>query len=341
MASGLDEGTDYDFRVRGVPADDDEAYTVGAWSDVAETRTGGTAAPEPTAPTSGGMGVLNVEWESTATSITFLWDRVADAEYETAVLTAYTDDDEPCEGATFADQGRSTSQVVDGIARGNVRGLCVQTMDEDNMQLSFAWGVAEPVRPTAGTATVEDGKTTSLPWTTISVVQDFNYAVRLVADSGRENGMFSGAPTNALQNACADGMLLDDGLADVTLADLTETVDSGIRHFTGYTLCLRYSNDAGTTDWAVPSADDTNLTEIQTTPAAPPAPRFDRGTNNGAGTERTLVWTVPVRNSTDVPREHAGFEALIIHYPVRYDHDGDGSYGSPFYSGSHGHDLRR
>ena len=34
VASGLDEGTDYDFRVRGVPADDDEAYTVGAWSDV-------------------------------------------------------------------------------------------------------------------------------------------------------------------------------------------------------------------------------------------------------------------------------------------------------------------
>ena len=324
VASDLDAGTDYDFRVRGIPADDDEAYTVGAWSDVAETRTDGTAAPEPTAPTSGGMGDLNVEWESTATSITFLWDRVMDAEYETAVLTTYSDDDEPCEGATFVDQGRGTSQVVDSLARGNVRGLCVQTMDEDNRGLSFAWGVVEPVRPTAGTPTVEDGKTTAMTWSTIDVVEDFNYSVRLVADSGRENGMFSGAPTNALQKACADGMLLDDGLADVTLTGLTETVDSGIRHFTGYTLCLQYSNDAGTTDWAVPSTDDTNLTESHTTPAAPPAPRFDRGTNNGAGTERTLAWTVPVRNSTDVPREHAGFEALIIHYPVRYDHDGDG-----------------
>ena len=323
VASGLDEGTDYDFRVRGVPADDDEAYTVGEWSDVEETRTDGTAPAEPTAPTSGGMGDLNVEWESTATSITFLWDRIADAEYETFVLTAYSDDDEPCEGQTFVAQGRSTSQVVDSLARGNVRGLCVQTMDEENRGLSFAWGVAEPVRPVVGTPTVEDGKTTSLPWTTINVVEDFNYAVRLVADSGRENGMFSGAPTNALQKACADGMLLDDGLADVTLTGLTETVDSGIRHFTGYTLCLRYSNDAGTTDWAVPSTDDTNLTEIQTTPAAPPAPRFDRGTTSG--TDRTLVWTVPVRNSTDVPREAAGFEALIIHYPVRYDHDNDGA----------------
>ena len=342
VASDLDSGTDYDFRVRAVPADDDDAHTVGGWSDIEETRTSGATPVQPTEPTSGGMGDLNVEWESTATSITFLWDRVMDGEYETAVLTTYSDDDEPCEGATFVAQGRSTSQVVDSLARGNVRGLCVQTTDEDNRGLSFAWGVVEPVRPTAGTPTVEDGKTTAMTWSTIDVVEDFNYSVRLVADTGRENGMFSGAPTNALQKACADGMLLDSGLADVTLTGLTETVDSGIRHFTGYTLCLQYSNDAGTTDWAVPSTDDTNLTESHTTPATPPAPRFDRGTNNGAGTERTLAWTVPVRNSTDVPREHAGFEALIIHYPVRYDHDGDGGTTAlRSYSGSHGHDLRR
>ena len=329
VASGLDEGTDYDFRVRGVPADDDEAYTVGAWSDVVETRTGGDAPVEPTAPTSGGMGDLNVEWESTAANnnITFIWDRVADAEYETAVLETYSDDDEPCEGETFVDQGRGTSQVVDATAQGTVRGLCVQTTDEDDRRLSFAWGVSNPVPPTAGTPTVEDSKTTSLPWTGINVVQDFNYAVRVVADTGRKDGMFStaAAPTNALQKACADGMRLDDGVADVTLTGLTETVDSGIKHFTGYTLCLQYSNDAGATEWAVPLTG-ANLNEIQTTPAAPPAPRFDRGTTDG--TNRTLVWTVPVRNSTDVPREANGFTALIIQYPARYDHDGDGDGGT-------------
>ena len=326
VASDLDSGTDYDFRVRAVPADDDAAHTESAWSDIAETRTSGTTPLQPTEPTTGGMGDLNVEWESTADSITFLWDRVADAEYETFVLTAYSDDAEPCEGVTFVEQGRSTSQVVDSLARGNVRGLCVQTTDEDNRGLSFAWGAVTPVAPTAGTPTVEDGKTTSMTWSTINVVEDFNYAVRLVADSGRENGMFGSTtvPTaTAVQKACGEGMLLDSGLADVTLTGLTETVDSGIRHFTGYTLCLQYSNDAGRTDWAVPN-DGTNLTEIQTTPATPPAPRFDRGTNNSDGTERTLAWTVPVRGSTDVPREAGEFEAIIIHYPVRYDHDGDG-----------------
>ena len=313
VVSGLASGTDYDFRVRAVPSDTDR-YETSAWSDPEETRTTGTA-PRPTAPpTPGGMGDLNIQWETTADGITFIWDRVADAEYQTFVLTTYSDDAEPCDGRTFVDKGRLTSEAVPATA-GLVQGLCVQTDDEDNRRLSFAWGVGNPVVPTVGTVTTEDGKTTSMTWGTINVVRDFNYAVHLVADSGRDNGMFSTTGADGMQKACADGMRLDDGLADVSLTGLTETVDSGIKHFTGYTLCLRYSNDAGSTDWSVPA------TEVQTTPATPPAPRFDRGTT--AGTERTLVWTVPVRNSTDVPREHGGFEAKIIHYPVRFNHDND------------------
>ena len=42
VASDLDEGTDYDFRVRAVPADDDDAHTTSDWSDIEETRTDGT-----------------------------------------------------------------------------------------------------------------------------------------------------------------------------------------------------------------------------------------------------------------------------------------------------------
>ena len=40
-ASGLDEGTDYEFRVRGIPADDDTANVVGAWAETDGTTTGG------------------------------------------------------------------------------------------------------------------------------------------------------------------------------------------------------------------------------------------------------------------------------------------------------------
>ena len=331
VAIGLTAGTDYDFQVRAVPSDTDR-YLTSDWSETEPTRTEGTAPGVTTPPTSGGMGALNVEWESNGTSITFLWERVPDGEYQTAVLETYSDDPEPCDDATFVNQRRSTSQVVPNIAATEtdpmVRGLCVQTMDEDNRRLSFAWGIPTPFAPTAETATTDKGKTTSLPWTGINVAKDFNYVVRLVADTGRENGMFSSTTATtdaALQKACADGMRLDDGLADVTLTGLTETVDSGIRHFTGYTLCLQYWNDKGMTDWAVPNDGSAppNLIEIQTTPGTPPTPRFDRGTNNADGTERTLAWTVAVRNSTDVPREHGGFEANIIHYPLRRDHDSD------------------
>ena len=323
IATGLSEGTDYDFRVRAIPSDTTK-HATGSWAETS-ARTTGRA---PADPVTGGMGDLNVEWESAASGITFLWDRVSGAEYETAVLTTYTDDSEPCKAQNFLNQGRKTSQVVNVTASDSnpmVRGLCVQTKDEANRRLSFAWGAPTPHSPSAGNPTVENAKTTSLPWTGINVAEDFNYAVRLVADTGRDNGMFGSTtvPANAaLQKACADGMRLDDGVADVTLTGLTETVSSGIKHFTGYTLCLQYSNDAGATDWAVPN-DGTNLTETHTTPAAPPAPRFDRGTNNADGTERTLVWTVPVRNSTDVPRAHDQFEARVIRYPVRRDHDGD------------------
>ena len=331
VATDLDSGTDYDFRVRGVPADDDDAHLVGAWSDIAETRTDGTASQPTTPTTSGGMGDLNLTWKSTPTSITFSWEPMAGVEYEWEEIDAYTDDANPCEDETFAtaaNKGGQFSHEIPSLARGNVRGICVRVhdddLDDDEKGLSFAWGATTPVAPTAGTPTVEDAKTTAMSWSTINVVQDFNYAVRLVADSGRDNGMFSttAEPTRALQTACDSGMLISDGVADVGLEGLTETVDSGIRHFTGYTLCLQYSNDTGKTPWAVPLTG-ANLNEVHTTPAAPPSPRFDRGTNNADGTMRTLEWTIPVRNSTDVPRQAAGFEAIVIHYPVRYNHDGD------------------
>ena len=68
VASGLDEGTDYDFRVRAIPADDGPTHSTSGWSEVEETRTDGTAAPEPTTPTGGGMGNLNVRWTSDSTT---------------------------------------------------------------------------------------------------------------------------------------------------------------------------------------------------------------------------------------------------------------------------------
>ena len=97
IASGLDEGTDYDFRVRAVPADNDSAHLNSGWSDIVESRTSGTA-QTPTTPTSGGMGSLDLRWQSDAGSITWIWDRVAGETYDYVIVDSDFDDSaNPCE----------------------------------------------------------------------------------------------------------------------------------------------------------------------------------------------------------------------------------------------------
>ena len=157
VASGLEEGTDYDFRVRGVPADDDEAYTVGAWSDTVESRTEGTGpATTPTTPTvSGGMGTLNVTWEtgdvSGTQSVIWSWEPVAGATYEWKIVENPPDfeAEDPC-GTTGFDQ--SGTQFSASSAATNPLLLCVRTMDDADQpdlkkDLSWAFAHREPQPP--------------------------------------------------------------------------------------------------------------------------------------------------------------------------------------------------
>ena len=203
----------------------------------------------------------------------------------------------------------------------------MRTTDEDNRATSFAWGISEPTPPTVGTATIEDAAATALPWTAIEVKDGFEWELRLVSDPGRGNGELSGEPDDDLQKACSAGTFVDQGEADLDLS-FSYTWDGSIDAYSGYTLCLRYANTAGMTDWAVPLSGS-NLNEIQTPPARPPSPQYSssRSSTDAAGDNRTLVWTVAVRDLNNVPRTEAGYEAKTISYPVRYDHDGVDSTG--------------
>ena len=72
----LESGTSYDFRVRGLPADDDDAHVAGAWGTTSGTTTGRGPATITTTP--GGMGELMVRWHNSGdnnATITFVWDR--------------------------------------------------------------------------------------------------------------------------------------------------------------------------------------------------------------------------------------------------------------------------
>jgi len=328
VAEGLDEGTDYEFRVRGIPAGDDDAHVAGAWA-----QTDGTTTGRQQTTTSGGMGDLNVTWESDATgTITFSWQPMSGVDYEWEVLTAFNDDPDPCEDTVFTTAGQNGAQFshpLAGLSAGDVRGLCVRVRDDDlnddEKALSFAWGVSLPTAPTAGAATIEDAVAEALNWTAINVKDGFDWELRLVSDRGRGDGDLSGAPDDDVQAACDAGTFVDQGEADLDLA-FNYTWDGSIDAFSGYTLCLRYANTAGSTEWAVP-LDASNLDEIYTPPARPPSPSYQssRSTTSPDGNTRTLVWTLNLRDLNNVPREATGFEAKTIHYEVRYDHDGDGA----------------
>ncbi len=340
VASGLDEGTDYEFRVRGIPDDDDEAHAAGAWGETDGSTTGAREVA-----VSGGMGDLNVTWKSDANSITFSWEPMAGTTYEwkeigadDATRLAALDETNPCGGATFFDAptgtGANFSHEFTSVAAGDIRGLCVRIddddLDNDEKALSWGWGATTPVAPTTAAAATIDAMdekqvATALDWTAVMLKKGFEWELRLVADSGRNDGDLDGAPTaKAVQNACGAGTFVDQGDADLNLS-INYTWDGAIRPYTGYLLCLKYANTAGSTSWAVPGSA-TAIDEIYTPPARPPSPRYEasRSTTAADGSTRTLVWTVPNRNSDNVPREFGDFAATIIRYPLRYDHDGDG-----------------
>ena len=339
VASGLDEGTDYDFRVRGVPADDDEAYTVGAWSDIAETRTAGDAPPEPTAPVGGGMGNLNVRWTSTADtdgngtaddpSITWIWDRMPDATYDIdaeVVDAGYNDNANPCESADYG-QGTASSATSYPltVTRGQVALLCVRTNNPDNLSenLSFAWAAATPAVPALNTTAATrardtdkdevDDMTTALLWQGFVVQAGFNYTYRVAADPHGDAEIVAATADDDVQAACDAGALLHDGESDVGFTDNNIVMDSGLKTYTGYLLCARYSNSAGMSGWAVPASNAKNFTR----PARPPSPTVYTSLVDEMATTTTVVWRVATRGRADVPRLNGGYDIRTMHHLER------------------------
>ena len=150
VASDLDEGTAYEFRVRALPAADDTVNATGDWAETDGTTTG-----RQETTVSGGMGDLNVTWKSTADTVTFSWEPMAGTTYEwkeigtdDATRLAALDQVNPCSGATFFDSptgtGTSFSHKFESVTAGDIRGLCVRIddddLDDDEKALSWGWG---------------------------------------------------------------------------------------------------------------------------------------------------------------------------------------------------------
>ena len=324
VASDLDEGTDYEFRVRGLPAANDDAHLAGAWAQADGTTTGRQEVSTP-----GGMGELEVTWTADGANVIFSWEPMAGVGYQWAPPAGDMDDADPCGDTTFDDLAtdpagsgnRFSVEIAATTGSQDAVGLCVRTDDEDNRATSFAWGVAKPTAATAAQANGEDEKddvTTALTWTNLAIVEPFEYEIRLVADSRRDNE-FNLASTDsedmeAVQDACSDGAFVDQGDTDVSFTLDEVSVSSGLRPYTGYALCWRMANTTGATEWAVPT------TKLMTRPGRPPSPRIDSSRTEIVDASETVVWRLAVRNQESVPRTDAtGGTANYVAWMVSYN----------------------
>ena len=333
VATGLEAGTEYDFRVRAVPADTGR-YRESAWSAAQEARTEGTGA-RPTEPTTGGMGVLNVRWTSDAEGIMWTWDRLPGATYDYAIVPGgppRRGSPNPCVGANY-DQENVANTYAENA--GPVALLCVRTNDpdDDSENLSFAWAVTPPFPPAPPAAdgvspAGDSGKETrALTWTGISVEGGFGYEMNVIADPERENNVTPDRPTGgALQRACSAGELHERGDTDVFLTQL-ETTLTRVEPYTGYLLCFRMKNAAGATDWVTPDGN----AEHQTAPGtpSPPTKNDDRSEDDRDADSEKIVWDIETRGNAHVPREPDDFIMRVIQHPDKIDDDGDGFHDDP------------
>ena len=315
VATGLTEGTAYDFRVRAIPAASDTGSEESAWTQTTSAiATVGATDPGST----GGGGELEINWSSeSSTSLVFTWTRMGGAKYETSLLElADMSSSNPCKdkefGAAMVDTSFTTP--IDAITPEDdrVAGLCVRVEDDDSTT-SYAFGVAMPVAHELGDATddIDAARnryvTTNLNWTGISVVEDFDFEIRLVADPGRKNDIKSDADDDDVQAACGNGAFVAQRTATRSIS-ISQAVKSGLDPFTGYLLCVRHLNTAGMTNWIVPGSQ----AEHHTRPAAPPGSNVD-SSRTGAdpdGEMFNVTWTVDLQDRANVPWPKSGFQVM-------------------------------
>lgn len=321
VASDLDPGTSYDFRVRAVPASSDTERTVSGWSTSDAVSTAGQATREPV---TGGSDDLSITWESDATSITWFWQAASDTRITNlyVVLTpASAGERQACPALTDtttawqADMPYAIAHRVAGLTAGggDVRGLCVRrtwTDDQGNPQygpVSVAWAAASPAQPTntPGVGEIEAGpkddsktsRTTAIDWF-VQMDKGFKYQVRTV----------SAAVGESL------GMCGDDGVGNTELSANTDDAHerfrlSNLQTYKQYKACVRATNDQGQSGWTeIGSA-------VQTLPTAPSglssSADFTTADATVSAASGDITWRFG--SSATTPEQPNGYQAVAYH----------------------------
>ena len=282
-ATGLAEVTEYDFRVRAFPSSSDAQRRESDWTTLNNISTTGTRPPPPPMTVSGGEDDLNIIWDSTANTITWRWDQVADRSRKYQIYYSeenYNSKANPCIGPSAggwvdADAGGFATSLIatnahaavsEALEAGDVALLCVQTTWDDDRGVtqygnhSFAWAATTPATPSLATTPYDDkdGDTKAIYWQGVAFDQGFQYELRLVsAPPDEQSDGTTDAASAPDQDACTAGKeLSDEDSGNRETFTLNAYDVTGLADYTSYHLCYQARNEDGTSRsaWAI-SAD--------------------------------------------------------------------------------------
>ena len=344
VASGLDEDTPYDFRVRAFPGSDDDTKTESAWSDFASAETTGVVAPPVVTTTS----ELNLEWKSDGTSITWDWDPVEDRELRerTEHLVQVIAQDGSCADIDYPDADDNnrdwTDQAADNtvwksrgknisltrgstaeLSAGSVKGLCVvrtwlNELANDVKVRAYGtpelvWASTVPSSPDDVTTTpnpevrTDETKrtTTFLEWT-YEADAGFRYPGQLVSVTGDD----------ADPTCETSGEEVTSSTAAARSGTSRHRETSGLKTYRKYALCLQALNEHGASELAQIGDGNTGTGVRTTLPAAPKSVTYSSSDSwvikHATRTDliRRLVWEVPTTEGT--PDAAGKFDSRVI-----------------------------
>lgn len=323
VASGLDQATDYDFRVKAFPDSSDTTLTESAWSSAVSATTAGRA---PTPPITGGDDELDITWESKGASITWFWDAASDNRF--GYVTAELDDATTrpaCPALSAAAWSTSvtyanrytTSDRSDGstaLVPGDVMGLCVRRtwMDpEGNQQygpVSLAWAATAPAAGAEdqGTGRIgwgpkdnDSNRTTAIDWF-VATDAGFSYNVRTASASVDDT-----APSCGRSDLVGTTILPGTGKTGGDRYRLTS-----LQLYTQYIACAQASNGQGQSEWVQIDPSTSTMGLYKTLPGAPSLSGTLKTTTTDANkptqVDVSVTWTFGASNAT--PENPAGYD---------------------------------
>lgn len=334
-ATGLESGTEYQFRVRAVPVDnDDDLLDPSDWSSATSATTTGRATTG-----TGGAGELNITWRSTQNSITWRWDQAGrDVDFQMDVLEGVLDLEAPCEDRTVDWEAGdfSNSHTEGGLSASDARLLCVRTVTTDNTgkatygDPSWSWAAAAPTTPGSPVAMYEDGatgglagETETLSWSaSFSNLPQFEYDIHYIVDETEKDNDDWEAPTGstatlreaAEQRACSAADVTEEinpsGSAGGTF---TSSID--LEPYAVYRMCYRAVNEDGASNWAYDFAAPIYTRPIRPAIGTGSPSRNHNSVGETGNTHFRIQWVITT--NANAPRIDTSDSEIMADYTFR------------------------